>query len=531
MSKDIKFSDEARQSLKRGVDTLAEAVKVTLGAKGRNVLIQNDFGLLHPTKDGVTVAKAVSMKDQLENLGARMVFEAASKAAASAGDGTTTTTVLTQALYNYSLEAMDKGTSPIDIKKEMELLLPSLVSKLEGLALPVKGDLDLIKSVATVSANNDSSIGDLIAEAVSKIGERGIVTPVESPNGSTYIDVMEGVVFDTGYLSPAFVTNPSKMVVEYQNPAIVLIEGKLTTLNSVEPLIKFSNENQCPLVIIANEISPEVTNIMALNKLKVGVPLVGIKNPYLGHLRYEFLEDLSVVTDAKIIRDDSGAGLQGYDPNHFGSCAKIKVKKDSTEISGALGDESERKTRIESHIKELNDRIKSSSDSRDIKFLQGRIDMLSGGTAALYVGANTPVELREKLDRVDDALEATKSAIEEGVVAGGGITLARLAKDLPNTAVGDILRKSLLIPFTQILNNAGVDLERSAELLKEIHSKGDTTSGYDVNKYEVVDMVSEGILDPKKVTRVALESAISICIMLITTECAITFPNISSDEA
>jgi len=515
MQENIKFGNEARKEIQKGVNTLADAVKVTLGAQGRNVLISNQFGVRKATKDGVTVAKAVagSIKEPLQDTGAQMVADVAIKVADDAGDGTTTATVLTQAIYNKGIEAIENGANPIMLKKGIDTAVKQIVSNLiessEEITLPK------IRNIATISANNDEEIGNLILKAVEEIGMNAIITPEESKGHKTYVDVIEGLEFETGYLSHYFVTDPDKMVVEHQSPAIYIYDGVINSIHQIMPILQYIQEAKHPLVIIANDIHGEVINLLALNKQKANFPVVAMRAPYYGDTRKEFIEDISISTGATIVVSE----LDDFNPDVFGGCDKIIVKKDSTIIMSGHGD----KENILSRVSNLKERLKDKEvENKD--FLNERISKLLGGVAVIYVGGNTTLEMKERFDRVEDALLAVKSAVSEGIVSGGGMCYKENSvitmnpdDDFDYNQGIQIVANSVNEPFKQIITNAGL-LPHDVHMELALKPKG---TGYNVKTGEYVNMRDEGIIDPLKVARVALESAASIASILLTTECSV----------
>lgn len=512
MTENIKFGNEARKEIQTGVNKLANAVKVTLGAQGRNVLISNDFGIRQATKDGVTVAKAVagSLSDKLQNTGAQMVADVAIKVADDAGDGTTTATVLTQAIYNEGLKAIERGVNPVLLKQGIDLAVKEVVSYLKKNARKIS--LAKIKDIATVSANNDEKLGKLIADTVKKIGIGSIITPEKSKGHNTYADVIKGLDFETGYLSHYFVTNTDKMTVELNSPAIYIYDGVINSIHQIMPMLEFTQKQGHPLVLIANDIHGEVINILALNKQKNNFPVVALRAPYYGDTRKEFIEDIAISTGAQIVVSE----MDGFNPNCFGGCDKIVVKKDSTIIMEGHGDKEVIKTRIGN----LKERAKAK-EVENKEFLNERISKLSGGVAVIYVGGNTELEMKERFDRVEDALLAVKSASSEGIIGGGGT--AYLGIDLEWTGLQDvdegitIVQNAIKEPFKQIIRNAGLDVD---EIYGDI-IKRPLGSGYNVKTNEYQLMIESGIIDPVKVSRVALESAASIASILLTTECSV----------
>ena len=514
MEKNIQFGDEARKEIQRGVNVLADAVKVTLGAQGRNVLISNEFGIRHTTKDGVTVAKAVAgtLDTRLADAGAQMVSDVAIKVAETAGDGTTTACVLAQSIYNKGLEAIDAGANPVLVKigidKAVKLVVKHLVDSAEMVTL------DKIRDIATISANNDEEIGNLIADAVEQIGMNAIITPEQSKGNKTYVDIIRGLEFETGYLSHYFVTNQDKMIAELESPAIYIYDGVINSIHQIMPMLNHVQKEGHPLVIMANDVHGEVINLLALNKQKANFPVVAVRAPYYGDARKEFIEDIAISTGAKIVVSE----LDEFNPDVFGGCDKIVVKKESTIIMSGHGD----KATISERIDNLKERL-NVEEADNLKFLSERISKLSGGVAVVYVGGNTTLEMKERFDRVEDALLAVKSAVSEGIVSGGGIAYLEAVTSVPTfdeSSVhegGLVLVNSLAEPFNQIICNAGID----PRVIQYDLSDKPLGTGFNVKTNKYVDMKSAGIIDPVKVSRVALESAASIASILLTTECSV----------
>lgn len=523
MAKDIKFDIEARDGLKRGVDALANAVKVTLGPKGRNVIIGKPFGGPTITKDGVSVAKEVELKDPLENMGAQMVKEVASKTNDLAGDGTTTATVLAQAIVKEGLKNVAAGANPIDLKRGIDKAVEAIVTDLGKQAKKVDGDIAKVKQVATISANNDEVIGDLIAAAFEKVGNDGVVTVEEAKGIETYIDLVEGTQLSRGYLSPYFVTNPDKMTVELNSTLILLCEEKITNFQQIVPILEASIQQQKPLLIIADGVDDQALSTLVVNKLRGGLKIAAIKSPEFGQRKSDIMEDLAILTGGTVINKDKGVSLAQFQPGMFGECSLATITSDSTTLTGTKGEKEKVKDRVELIKKQISE---TTSDF-DKEKLQERAAKLIGGVAVLYVGAASEVEMKEKKDRVDDALNATRAAIEEGIVAGGGVALlrARLAlKELSplnsdeKTGI-DIIYKAVESPLRTIVENAG--LEGSVIIAKVDDCKNNINYGYNAKTDEYVDMLEQGIIDPKKVTRTALENAASVASMILTTECAL----------
>ena len=526
MAKEIKFDIEAREGLKRGVDELANAVKVTLGPKGRNVVIKNHFGEITVTKDGVSVAKEVEPKDPLENIGANMVKEVASKTNQLAGDGTTTATVLAQAILKEGLKNIAAGSNPIDLKKGIDKAVIAVVEHLNANTVKVDSSVEKIRQIATISANNDKFIGDLIAHAFEKIGNEGVITVEESKSSETYVDIIEGMSFDRGYVSPYFVTNQEKMVIEYEEPLIMITDKKITNFNSLINVLESALPTGRPFIIIADDYESEVMKNLVLNKLKGGLNLAVVKAPGFGDRRKAMLEDIAILTGAEIISTETGIELEGTNVSMLGSCKKIRIDKDNTLIMNGLGDPDVIKARVE----QIKGSIANAKLPYDKSKLEERLAKLTNGVGVLYVGAASEVEMKEKKDRVDDALHATKAAIEEGVVPGGGIALLNAVRSITREDMAyiksifndeligfNLLLKACESPLRTIVENAGLNGD---VIINEIDKSADEI-GYDAKNQEYVNMIEAGIIDPKKVTRVALENAASVSGMILTTEAVI----------
>ena len=521
MAKQLKFDVSARESLKSGLDTLANAVKVTLGPKGRNVLLQKQHGSPHITKDGVSVAREIELEDVFENMGAQLVKEVASKTADEAGDGTTTATVLAQEIARLGFEAVENGSNPMELKKGIEDAVKIVVKELGNQSIIIGSDKDKIKQIATISANNDNVIGELIAGAFEKVGKDGVIT-VEEGNGiETYMELVEGMQFDKGYVSPHFVTNPEKMMATYDNPYILLYDGTLSSMNDILPILEGVSQESRPLIIIADDLAGEVLGTLVVNKMRGNLQVCGVKAPGFGDRKKEMMNDIAVLTGGQFVSSEVGVTLDNITLGELGSCEKITIGKDTTTIVNGGGDSDGIIERI-THIKSA---IESSTSDYDKEKLQERLAKLSGGVARLNIGAGSEVELKEKKDRVDDALQATRAAIEEGIVEGGGIALLKIQDTLGNYVHTeesdsfqngfDIIMTSLASPISQILRNCGVTEGSVLEYIKE------NGGGYDAKNEKFVDMFEAGIIDPKKVTRVAIENAISVVGMILTTECMV----------
>jgi len=521
MAKDIKFDIEARDGLKRGVDALANAVKVTLGPKGRNVIIGKSFGGPNVTKDGVTVAKEIELKDPLENMGAQMVKEVASKTNDLAGDGTTTATVLAQAIVKEGLKNVAAGANPMDLKRGIDKAVEAIVADLGKQAQVVGSDSEKIKQIASISANNDEVIGELIATAFGKVGKEGVITVEEAKGTDTYVDVVEGMQFDRGYLSPYFVTNPEKMNVELENPYILLYDKKVSSLKELLPVLEPVAQSGKPLLIIAEDVDGEALSTLVVNKLRGALKIAAVKAPGFGDRRKAMLEDIAILTGGTVISEESGYTLENATIEMLGTAEKITIDKDNSTIVNGAGNAD----LIKNRVNQIKSQMETTTSDYDKEKLQERLAKLAGGVAVLYVGAASEVEMKEKKDRVDDALHATRAAVEEGIVAGGGVALLRakaalstITADNADEATGiQIISRAIESPLRTIVENAG--LEGSVVVAKV--SEGTGNFGYNAKTDEYVDMLKAGIIDPKKVTRVALENAASVAGMILTTECAL----------
>ena len=521
MAKDIKFDIDARDGLKRGVDALANAVKVTLGPKGRNVIISKSFGAPTVTKDGVSVAKEIELKDELENMGAQMVKEVASKTNDLAGDGTTTATVLAQAIVKEGLKNVAAGANPMDLKRGIDKAVAAIVADLEKQAKKVGNSSEKIKQIAAISANNDNTIGELIATAFSKVGKEGVITVEEAKGMETYVDVVEGMQFDRGYLSPYFVTDADKMIADLENPYILLFDKKISNLQEILPILEPVSQAGRPLLIIAEDVDGQALATLVVNKLRGGLKIAAVKAPGFGDRRKAMLEDIAILTGGTVISEERGFSLENATLDLLGTAETITVDKDNTTIVNGAGNAEAIKTRVN----QIKAQIKTTTSDYDKEKLQERLAKLAGGVAVLYVGAASEVEMKEKKDRVDDALNATRAAVEEGIVAGGGVALVRAKKSLEKIVTVNIdestgvqiINKAIEAPLRIIIENAGG--EGSVVLNKVLEGKKDF--GYDAKNEVYVDMLEAGIIDPKKVTRVALENAASVAGMILTTECAL----------
>jgi chaperonin GroEL len=521
MAKDIKFDIEARDGLKRGVDALANAVKVTLGPKGRNVIIGKSFGGPTVTKDGVTVAKEIELKDPLENMGAQMVKEVASKTNDLAGDGTTTATVLAQAIVKEGLKNVAAGANPMDLKRGIDKAVEAIVADLAKQAQEVGSSSEKIKQVASISANNDEVIGDLIAMAFKKVGKEGVITVEEAKGTETTVDVVEGMQFDRGYLSPYFVTNPEKMEVELERPYILLYDKKVSSLKELLPILEPVAQSGKPLLIIAEDVDGEALSTLVVNKLRGALKIAAVKAPGFGDRRKAMLEDIAILTGGTVIAEESGYTLENTTLEMLGTAEKVTIDKDNTTLVNGAG----KADMIKNRVNQIKGQMESTTSDYDREKLQERLAKLAGGVAVLYVGAASEVEMKEKKDRVDDALHATRAAVEEGIVAGGGVALLRAKASLENIKADNadeatgvqIVARAIEAPLRTIVENAG--LEGSVVVAKV--SEGKANFGYNAKTDQYVDMLKAGIIDPKKVTRVALENAASVSGMILTTECAL----------
>ncbi len=521
MAKNIKFDIEARDGLKRGVDALANAVKVTLGPKGRNVIISKSFGGPTVTKDGVSVAKEIDLEDPLEDMGAQMVKEVASKTNDLAGDGTTTATVLAQAIVKEGLKNVAAGANPMDLKRGIDKAVEAIVVELGKQAKEVGSDSEKIKQVASISANNDEIIGDLIATAFGKVGKEGVITVEEAKGTDTYVDVVEGMQFDRGFLSPYFVTDADKMIATLDNPYVLLFDKKISNLQEILPILEPVSQSGRPLLIIAEDVDGQALATLVVNKLRGGLKIAAVKAPGFGDRRKAMLEDIAILTNGTVISEERGFSLENADLSMLGSAETITIDKDNTTIVNGAGDEENIKVRVS----QIKSQIETTTSDYDKEKLQERLAKLAGGVAVLYVGAASEVEMKEKKDRVDDALNATRAAVEEGIIAGGGVALVRAQKVLEKITAENadeetginIISRAIEAPLRTISENAGK--EGSVICAKVIEGKKDF--GYNAKTDEYVDMLKAGIIDPKKVTRVALENAASVSGMILTTECAL----------
>jgi chaperonin GroEL len=522
MSKLIYFDIEARNKMKKGVDTLANAVKVTLGPKGRNVVIDKKFGAPQVTKDGVSVAKEIELEDPIENMGAQMVKEVASKTADIAGDGTTTATVLAQSIISEGLKMVAAGANPMDLKRGIDKAVSLVVENLKGQSQTVGSDSKKIQQVATISANNDETIGKLIAEAFVKVGKEGVITVEEAKGTDTTVEVVEGMQFDRGYVSPYFVTNSEKMEAELQNPYILIYDKKISAMKDILHILEKVAQSGRPLLIIAEDLEGEALATLVVNKLRGTIKVAAVKAPGFGDRRKEMLQDIAILTAGIVVSEEQGFKLENADLTYLGQAASVTIDKDNTTIVGGKG----KKTDIQARVNQIKAQVENTTSDYDREKLQERLAKLAGGVAVLYVGAATEVEMKEKKDRVDDALHATRAAVEEGIVPGGGVAYIRAVASLEGKTKGmiedeltgmQIVRRALEEPMRTLTANAGIDGSIVVQKIKE--GKGDFGFNARTETYE--NLFKAGVIDPTKVSRVALENAASIAGMLLTTECVI----------
>ena len=521
MAKEIKFNIDARDELKKGIDQLADAVKVTLGPKGRNVIIEKKFGAPHITKDGVTVAKEIELDNAFENMGAQMVKEVASKTGDKAGDGTTTATVLAQAIVGVGLKNVTAGANPMDLKRGIDKAVEAVVANIKSQAQEVDNDYAKIEQVATISANNDPTIGGLIAEAMKKVSKDGVITVEEAKGTDTTVDVVEGMQFDRGYLSPYFVTNTEKMNAEMENPLVLIHDKKISNLKDLLPILEPAVQSGKPLLIIAEDVDSEALATLVVNRLRGGLKICAVKAPGCGDRRKEMLEDIAVLTGGTVISEEKGIKLEAATMDMLGTAEKIVITKDNTTITKGAGS----KEAIAARVQQIKSQIETTTSDYDKEKLKERLAKLAGGVAVVYVGAASEVEMKEKKDRVDDALCATRAANEEGIIPGGGVAYIRSisaleglkgANDDEQTGI-EIIKRAIEEPLRQIVANAGVEGAVVVQKVKE--GKGDFGYNARTDKYE--NMYAAGVIDPAKVARVALENAASIAGMFLTTECVI----------
>ena len=527
MAKEISFDSSAREQLKKGVDTLAEAVKVTLGPKGRNVILDKKFGAPSVTKDGVSVAKEVELPDPIENMGAQLVREVASKTADDAGDGTTTATVLTQAIFNHGIKNVAAGANPMDLKRGIDKAVTSVVENLKAQSKDIK-DSSEIAQVATISANNDAEIGEMIAKAMDKVGKEGVITVEEARGTETEVKTVEGMEFDRGYLSPYFVTNTEKMEVELDGPYILIHDKKISALKELLPILESISQTGKPLLIIAEDVDGEALATLVLNKIKGNFRVAAVKAPGFGDRRKAMLEDIAILTGGTVISEERGYKLENATMDYLGTAEKINIDKDNTTIVSGSGEKKD----IDARVNQIKAQIESTTSDYDKEKLQERLAKLAGGVAILYVGAATEVEMKEKKDRVDDALHATRAAVQEGIVAGGGVAFIRAIESLDKVktdnedqATGvNIIKLALESPLRTIVENAGQEGSVIVQKVKE--NKDDF--GYNARENQYENLSAAGVIDPTKVTRLALENAASIAGLLLTTEAVVS--EIPEDE-
>ncbi|MBA4303069.1 MAG: chaperonin GroEL [Sphingobacteriaceae bacterium] len=521
-SKNIHFDTEAREALKRGVDALANAVKVTLGPKGRNVVIDKKFGAPTVTKDGVSVAREIELKDPVENMGAQLVKEVASKTADQAGDGTTTATVLAQAIVKAGLKNVAAGANPMDLKRGIDKAVISAVKSLRSLSMEVGDDFSKIEQIATISANSDAVIGKLIADAMKRVTKEGVITVEEAKSTETYVDVVEGMQFDRGYVSPYFVTNADKMEAELENPYILIYDKKISAMKELLPVLEKVVQTGRPLLIIAEDVDGEALATLVVNKIRGSLKIAAVKAPGFGDRRKAMLEDIAILTGGTVISEERGYKLEAADLTYLGRAEKVSIDKDNTTIVNGAGNSDD----IKARVNQIKAQIESTTSDYDREKLQERLAKLAGGVAVLYVGAATEVEMKEKKDRIDDALHATRAAVEEGVVPGGGVAFIRAIKALDRISTDNadektgvaIVKRALEEPLRQIAENGGVDGSIIVQKVKE----GNGNFGYNARLDKFQNMLVAGVIDPTKVARVALENAASIAGMLLTTECVIS---------
>ena len=527
-AKQIVYSEDARQAILRGVNKLADAVKVTLGPKGRNVVLEKRFGSPVITKDGVTVAKEIELKDKLENMGAQMVREVASKTSDVAGDGTTTATVLAQAIIREGTKNVTAGANPMELKRGIDIAVKKAVEAITKLAKPVEGKA--IAHVGTISANADEEIGNIIAEAMDKVGKDGVITVEESKTMDTQLEIVEGMQFDRGYLSPYFVTDAERMECVYENVKVLLYEKKISSMKDLLPILEQVAKQGKPLMIVAEDVEGEALATLVVNKLRGTLQVVGVKAPGFGDRRKAMLEDIAILTGGKLISEDLGIKLENVTVQMLGKAKRVTITKDDTTIVGGSG----KKTDIESRIGQIKQQIEDTTSDYDKEKLQERLAKLAGGVAVIKVGGATEVEVKEKKDRVDDALNATRAAVEEGIVPGGGVALLWASKSLKvkgdnedQEAGINIVRRALQAPIRQIAENAGVE---GSIVVGRVLDQKSPTFGYDAQNNEYVDLVEKGIIDPAKVVRTALQDAASVAGLLVTTEAGVAESPKKKDE-
>jgi chaperonin GroEL len=519
-AKDVKFSAEARERMMRGVDVLANAVKITLGPKGRNVILDKSFGAPRSTKDGVTVAKEIELEDKFENMGAQMLREVASKTNDTAGDGTTTATLLAQAIVREGLKAVAAGMNPMDLKRGIDKAVLDVVEEIKRQSKKVKGS-DEIAQVGTISANGEKAIGNMIAEAMQKVGNEGVITVEEAKSLDSELEVVEGMQFDRGYISPYFITNAEKMVAELENPYILIYEKKLSGLQSLLPLLEAVVQSGRPLLVIAEDVEGEALATLVVNKLRGGLKVAAVKAPGFGDRRKAMLQDIAVLAGGELISEDLGIKLENVTVNMLGKAKKVVITKDDTTIVDGAG----KKDDIKARIAQIKQQIEDTTSDYDKEKLQERLAKLAGGVAVIKVGGATEVEVKEKKDRVDDALNATRAAVEEGIVPGGGVALLWAAKSLKTKGDNEdqdaginIVRRALQAPIRQIAENAGVE---GSIVVGKISDQKSPSFGYDAQNNEYGDLINKGIIDPAKVVRTALQDAASVAGLLVTTEAGV----------
>ena len=522
MAKDIKFEMEARDLLKKGVDALADAVKITLGPKGRNVIIDKPYGAPQITKDGVTVAKEIELEDKFQNMGAQLVKEVASKTNDDAGDGTTTATILAQSIIGVGLKNVTAGANPMDLKRGIDKAVKKVIESIRAQSTDVGDDLKKIENIAKISANGDETIGRLIAEAMEKVSKEGVITVEEAKGTDTYVDVVEGMQFDRGYISPYFVTDTEKMEVQFESPLILIHDKKISTLKDMLPILEKAVETGKPLLIIAEDIDSEALTTLVVNRLRGSLKIAAVKAPGFGDRRKEMLEDIAILTGGVVISEEKGLALENATLEMLGSAEKITIDKDNTTIVNGAGD----KDGIDNRVSQIRAQIEKTTSDYDREKLQERLAKLAGGVAVLYVGAASEVEMKEKKDRVEDALSATRAAVEEGTVPGGGVAYIRaiavledLKGDNDDETTGiEIIKRAIEEPLRQIIANSG---KEGAVIVQKVR-EGSADFGYNARTEKFENLYETGVIDPAKVTRVALENAASIAGMFLSTECVIT---------
>ena len=523
MAKDIIYGNEARLKIKEGVDKLANAVKVTLGPCGRNVVLEKKYGPSTITKDGISVAKEIELKDPVENIGAQLIKEVASKTNDGAGDGTTTATVLAQSIYNNSLKYVTSGANPVEIKKGIDLAVENVIAEIKNISKEIDNNSSDIEQVATISANNDSEIGKMIAEAMAKVGKDGVITVEEAKGTQTSVKVVEGMEFDRGYLSPYFVTNTEKMTVEMENPYILITDKKISALKELLPILESVTQSGKPLLIIAEDVDGEALTTLVVNRLRIGLKICAVKAPGFGDRKKEILQDIAIVTGGNVISEEQGRKLENITIEDLGKAEKINITKDNTVIVNGNGNKKE----INDRANQIRSQIENTKSEYDKEKLQERLAKISGGVAVLYIGASTEVEMKEKKDRVDDALHATRAAVQEGIVPGGGVTLLRCSEKIINLKgenedqkLGiNIVYKSLFAPIKTILSNAG---EENIDVIINAILNNSGDYGYNARLKKFENFFKTGVIDPAKVTRLAIENAASISGLLITSDCVIS---------